>query len=228
VRPHYASMQQSKIASRRNIRCLLVHEDLPVRTNLRNMLQGQPDFEVVSEARNAAECVRSVFEVRPDVIIADSVTFGLSLSEAELLLRRECPNTKLLFVTKRPGSTFGKLETGVTATSGRQTSSEELVSMIRNVCGDRTDFPEAHSADAERRELPPPRHERTLTAREQEVLKLLAEGKTVRAAASTLGLSSKTVDVHKFNLMRKLGIHNKAQLVMWAVRRRVVEITVTR
>jgi len=66
--------------------------------------------------------------------------------------------------------------------------------------------------------------ERALTAREREVLKLLAEGKTVRAAAAVLGLSSKTVDAHKFNLMRKLGIHNKAQLVMWAIQKRVVKI----
>jgi DNA-binding NarL/FixJ family response regulator len=72
-------------------------------------------------------------------------------------------------------------------------------------------------------ETPFPR-ERVLTAREQEVLKLLAEGKTVRAAAMVLGLSSKTVDAHKFNLMRKLGIHNKAELVMWAIQKRVVKL----
>jgi DNA-binding NarL/FixJ family response regulator len=65
---------------------------------------------------------------------------------------------------------------------------------------------------------------RALTSREREVLKLLAEGKTVRAAATILGLSSKTVDAHKFNLMRKLGLHNKAELVMWAIQKRVVKI----
>ena len=69
--------------------------------------------------------------------------------------------------------------------------------------------------------LPRPR---TLTAREQEVLKLLAEGRTVRSAADILGLSAKTVDAHKFNLMRKLGVHNKAELVMWAIQKRVVKL----
>jgi DNA-binding NarL/FixJ family response regulator len=68
------------------------------------------------------------------------------------------------------------------------------------------------------------RSQTPLTAREQEVLKLLAEGKTVRAAATALGLSSKTVDAHKFNLMRKLGIHKRAELVMWAIQKRVVKI----
>jgi DNA-binding NarL/FixJ family response regulator len=56
-------------------------------------------------------------------------------------------------------------------------------------------------------------------------LKLLAQGRTVRSAASILGVSAKTVDAHKFNLMRKLGIHNKAELVMWAIQERVVKIT---
>jgi DNA-binding NarL/FixJ family response regulator len=67
---------------------------------------------------------------------------------------------------------------------------------------------------------------RVLTAREREVLKLLAQGRTVRSAASILGVSAKTVDAHKFNLMRKLGIHNKAELVMWAIQERVVKIPV--
>jgi DNA-binding NarL/FixJ family response regulator len=65
---------------------------------------------------------------------------------------------------------------------------------------------------------------RVLTTREREVLKLLAEGRTVRSAADVLGLSMKTVDAHKFNLMRKLGIHNKAELVMWAIQKRVVKL----
>ena len=67
---------------------------------------------------------------------------------------------------------------------------------------------------------------RTLTAREREVLKLLAEGRTVRSVAAILGLSVKTVDAHKFNLMRKLGIHNKAELVMWAIQKKVVKLPV--
>jgi two-component system response regulator NreC len=65
-----------------------------------------------------------------------------------------------------------------------------------------------------------------LTVRERQVLKLLAEGRTVRSAATILGLSVKTVDAHKFNLMRKLGIHNKAELVMWAIQKRVVKLPV--
>jgi two-component system, NarL family, response regulator NreC len=72
----------------------------------------------------------------------------------------------------------------------------------------------------------PSSKKRGLTSREREVLKLLAEGQTVRSAAGVLGVSAKTVDAHKFNLMRKLGIHNKAELVMWAIQKRVVKLPV--
>ena len=126
--------------------------------------------------------------------------------------------------------------------AARQTSAEELVEMVRNACRHTTghspwehhaaNYPPIHNETQNaflRREprrtissMPSP--ERALTSRECEVLKLLAEGKTVRAAATVLGLSSKTVDAHKFNLMRKLGLHNKAQLVMWAIQKNFVKI----
>ena len=64
----------------------------------------------------------------------------------------------------------------------------------------------------------------TLTTREREVLKMLAEGNSVKEIACDLNLSVKTVEAHKFNLMRKLGIHNKAELVMWAIQKRVVKL----
>jgi DNA-binding NarL/FixJ family response regulator len=110
----------------------------------------------------------------------------------------------------------------------KQTSAGELVEMVRRAySSSRSGYVEARP---EREPLvssptlfPQPR---TLTAREREVLKLLAEGKTVRVAATILGLSVKTVDAHKFNLMRKLGIHNKAELVMWAIQKKVVKVPV--
>jgi DNA-binding NarL/FixJ family response regulator len=85
-------------------------------------------------------------------------------------------------------------------------------------------FPTLSPADEPHVSGPPRQQETILTPREREVLTLLAEGKTVRTAATVLGVSSKTVDAHKFNLMRKLDVHNRAQLVMWAIRASVVKI----
>jgi two-component system, NarL family, response regulator NreC len=234
----------------RTIQCVLAHDHVLLRQGLQRLLEDEPDIEVVSEAGNAAECLRKVYEFRPDVVIADAGIFGLAVSEVEMLLSRESPHTKLLFLSmqeQQASSAFdGRIANGratMESCAARQTSVEELVEMVRNACRhnttgqspwDRnaTDHLALHNEprgpflrrDPRRTISTIPTPERALTSREREVLKLLAEGKTVRAAATVLGLSSKTVDAHKFNLMRKLGLHNKAQLVMWAIQKKLVKI----
>ena len=212
----------------RRIRCVLAHGYVLFRQGLCRLLEDEPDIEVVGEAGNAAECLRKVYEVRPHVLVVDSETFALPAAEAELLVARESPQTKIVFLSVRePASGNSPDASGDCAV--RHTSAEELVEMVRRSCGGgATDQGRAALHTMDHRGLSPARRgstpERALTARERDVLKLLAQGKTVRMAAMVLGLSSKTVDAHKFNLMRKLGIHNKAELVMCAIQRRVVKI----
>lgn len=168
------------------------------------------------------ECLRQIFEYAPEVVIADPKSLGLSAAETDLLIERESPGTKLVFLDtdqRKNPSSVRPSEMDRFAT--RETSMEELVGMVRELCGNQSDLSEQEEAAGSSEEHP---EQRALTAREREVLKLLAQGKTVRAAASDLGLSSKTVDAHKFNLMRKLGIHNKADLVMWAIQKKVVTV----
>ena len=212
----------------RKIRCALMHDHVLLRQGLRRLLEDEPDIEVVSEADNAAECLRKAFEFRPDVVITDAHSFGLSAAEAELLLSRESAHTKLVFLSSQEQASypFGDVRVETGGCAARQTSADELAQMVRDAHkrseaslpeeGPRQDLPHSAASLFSQR--------RALTSREREVLKLLAEGKTVRAAATILGLSSKTVDAHKFNLMRKLGLHNKAELVMWAIQKRVVKI----
>jgi two-component system response regulator NreC len=238
----------------RKIRCLLVHDHVLLRQGLRRLLEDEPDIDVVGEAGNAAECLRKVYEFRPDVLIADTGTFERPASEAELLVARESPHTSIVFLSmqERGISPVGGLLEATGSCAVRQTSAGELMEMVRNSCsgmatnripGSHTptshiptsNIPTSHipasnrdalsRRDVQRSNESPFPPERALTAREREVLKLLAEGKTVREAAAVLGVSSKTVDAHKFNLMRKLGIHNKAELVMWAIHKRVVKIS---
>jgi len=206
-----------------------VHDHVLLREGLRRLLEDEPDIQVVSEAGNAAEGLRKVHEFRPDVVVADSATFGLRPAEAELLVARESPRTKIVFLSLQDQSGFplGNLRTAEQSCAVRQTSAGELVEMVRNACAaNQPNDAEAFSQPDPQRPTTRFRQERTLTTREREVLKLLAEGRTVRSAATVLGLSVKTVDAHKFNLMRKLGIHNKAELVMWAIQRKVVRIPV--
>jgi two-component system, NarL family, response regulator NreC len=217
----------------KKIRCVLVHDHVLLRQGLRRLLEDEPDIEVVSEAGNAAECLRKVYELRPDVVVADADTFQLSAPEAERCVARESSQTKIVFlsVQEQASPPLGDLRAAAGGCAVRQTSAGELVEMVREsgnaMKHDATNHRETPSErDRQSSAATPFPQERALTAREREVLKLLAEGKTVRAAATVLGLSSKTVDAHKFNLMRKLGIHNKAQLVMWAIQKRVVKIPV--
>jgi two-component system, NarL family, response regulator NreC len=208
------------------IRCVLVHEHVLVRQGLRRLLEDEPEIHVIGEAGAASDCLRQIYELRPDVVVADAQTF--TASDAELCGPIGSFRPKFVFLSTREELGFANHCAQVKAKGCdvRQTSAEELVEMVRNACSaNRAKQPLACSEGgsqkyAEAHALAEP----ALTAREEEVLKLLAEGKTVRNAAVVLGLSSKTVDSHKFNLMRKLGIHNKAELVMWAVQKRIVKI----
>lgn len=211
------------------IRCLLVHDHVLLRQGLRRLLEDEPDIQVISEASNAAECLRKVHELRPDVLIADEATFGLPAAETRLCIERESSQIRIVFLEtqQQAGVLVDRLHTMTENYVSRETSSDELVEMVRKACSRDPLGRSKPSSSAVPRPGPVVfSQERTLTAREREVLKLLAEGKTVRGVATVLGLSAKTVDAHKFNLMRKLGIHNKAELVMWAIRKQVVKIPV--
>jgi two-component system, NarL family, response regulator NreC len=218
-----AQTQPESLARAGKIRCVLVHDHLLLREALRRLLEDEPDLEVVAETANVTEALQTISEHQPEVVIADARTMGLPVGEAEKLLLHESPVTTVLFLSRHEESGLRGFPASPDGFPAVPASSQELLTMVRNACRHHHDAPDAgHEQWREREGLPSPK--RSLTAREQEVLKLLAEGSTVRSAARTLGLSMKTVDAHKFNLMRKLGVHNKAELVMWAIRKQVVKI----
>ncbi len=196
-----------------------------LRQGVRRLLEDEPDIEVEAEATNAAQMLRIISERQPDLVLTDFHLFGSDPDVALTLIGRESPESKVLFLS---ADAKGESSDGIRSRLWRHTSANELVEAIHHICA-----PEPMTRrETRRREIAEwpsdgllPR-QRTLTVRERQVLKLLAEGRTVRSVASILGLSVKTVDAHKFNLMRKLGIHNKAELVMWAIQKNVVKLPV--
>lgn len=206
----------------KKIRCALVHDHVLLRQGLRRLLEDEPDMRVVSEAASALEALRKIFEQRPEVVIADAQIFQCPADQAERMILRESPHSKVLFLSHE-GKHPGRVDVDVSRYAVRHTSAAELAEMVRRTAADRRSVCREVGEWSNAEVLP---KNRVLTAREREVLKLLAEGKTVRSTASVLGLSIKTVDAHKFNLMRKLGIHNKAELVMWAIQKRVLKLPV--
>jgi len=204
------------------IRCVVAHDIAWLRQGVRRLLDDEPDITVVAEAEDAVQTLRDVFTHRPDIVVVDHHIFEGTAVQTERLIVRESPSSKVLFLTNHDEESRGD-DLADSAYAVRRTSAEELVEMVRKTAAIECTV-SAQRTGADITEWPSaPRH-RDLTAREREILKLLAEGQTVRSAANILGLSSKTVDAHKFNLMRKLGVHNKAELVMWAIQSKIVKL----
>jgi two-component system, NarL family, response regulator NreC len=200
----------------KKIRCVVAHDIAWLRQGVRRLLDDEPDIAVVAEADDPVTTLREVFTHRPEIVVVDHHIFEGTADQTERLILRESPYSKVLFLTNHDEASRGD-EFNDTACAVRRTSAEELLEMVRKTAAVESGGIVEWSAET----LP---RRRDLTAREREVLKLLAEGKTVRSAATILGLSTKTVDAHKFNLMRKLGVHNKAELVMWAIQSKLVKL----
>lgn len=216
-------ISDAQIRRQEPIRCVVVHDMTLLRQGLRRLLEDEPGLEVAAEAANAAEALRQILEHRPEVVITDPNIFGCAPAQAEQMILRESPKSRVVFLPGPNREEPWRSASDYSRYTERQTSAEDLVTMIRGTA-ERVASPGAEVSEFPLDEMAS--RKRVLTAREREVLKLLAEGRTVRSVAAILGLSVKTVDAHKFNLMRKLGIHNKAELVIWAIQKKVVKLPV--
>jgi len=198
------------------------------REGLRAILREQPDIEVVGEARNGREAVENVKRLRPDVVLMDIEMPELSGLEATRRITGSRPSSKVLMLTLYDDEEIVAqcLDAGAAGYVLKDGAASELLLAIRAVQqGERYMSPRAlshiveHGAKGKART----RYD-LLTDREREVLKLLAEGLTSKEIASRLELSVKTVDVHKYNVMRKLDIHDRAGLVKYAIRRKLIRM----
>lgn len=214
-----ARMQTENTGGGEKIRCVLAHSYRLLREGVRRLLQDQSDFEVVGEAGDAAEMLRRVSEHQPDVVIADAEALALAAPELERVIRKVSPRSRVVLLNQDE-------EDSTVLPRPRQITAAQLMKMVRNAAAE--DKPALYEMPRLGRSSTQAmaRHKQALTGREREVLRLLVEGRTVRSAASALGVSTKTVDAHKFNLMRKLGVHNKVDLVMSAIQMGVVKVPV--
>lgn len=214
------------------IRCLIADDHVLVRQGIRRLLQDEHDVEIVGEAGDAAEALKLVMESHPDILLMDIGMPGFSSFEAARVIQSDFPGTRVIFLTMHEGQEYVMqgLQAGAAGYLLKDTPAAKLASVLREVHqGGKFVSPEVLGGLLDGKLGIPerPRPSRTaLTPRETEIMKLLAEGNTVRKIAGMLGLSLKTVEAHKFNLMRKLDIHNKAELVHCAIRKRIVKVPV--
>jgi len=212
------------------VRCVIADDHAIVRHGIRRLLEEQADFAVVGEAADAGDALKLVLEHRPDLVLLDIGMPGVSAFKAGQLIQEHCTGTRIVYFTMHEDREYvlEALRSGASGYLLKDTPLPALLQALRGVYrGERCLSPgllsklvgdpilENPAARARTRRT-------TLTPREREVMKLLAEGHTVRQAAGQLGVSVKTVEAHKFNLMRKLDIHNKAQLVTAAIQKKIL------
>jgi two-component system response regulator NreC len=193
------------------------------RRGLRSLLEAETDLEVVGEAADTAEASAQITTARPNVLVMDVALLEGSGAHAVFAIRQANPSLAILFLTQEDGpeQLERAIEAGGRGYMLKNTPPAQLVAGIRQVAFSDEKNPGALSRivpDLRALAASNERQPRTsvLTSREQEVMRLLAEGRTVREVAAELSLSVKTVEAHKLNLMRKLDIHNRASLVEYA------------
>jgi DNA-binding NarL/FixJ family response regulator len=213
----------------KRIRCVLADDHTLLREGVRRLLEEAPDFLVVGEAADASEALKLVIEHRPDLVLLDISMPGMSSFEASRLIEEHCTGTRIVFLTMHEDREYltQALQSGASGYLLKDTAPPHLLQALRNVHLGQQSLSPRITLQLQDKNDPRDRPDRTtLTPREREVMKLLAEGNTVRQTAGRLGVSIKTVEAHKFNLMRKLDIHNKAQLVTVAIRKKIVSAPV--
>jgi two-component system, NarL family, response regulator NreC len=214
------------------IRVLLTDDHTLFRQAIRTLLSAEPDIEVVGEAAGASESVVLSQQLKPDVVLMDIGMAGMSSFEATRQIRRERPETRVLFLSMYDDEDYLAecVEIGASGFVLKDSPAEQLLTGIREVHrGGSYLSPRLLTRLVDGFRMQGRGIERqprlgTLTKRECEILKMLAEGKSVKEIATAFELSVKTIEAHKFNLMRKLDIHNKAQLVQYAIQKKVIRL----
>jgi DNA-binding NarL/FixJ family response regulator len=215
------------------IRILLTDDHALFRQGVRNLIAAEPDMEVVGEASDAAEAMAMARQLHPDVVLMDIGMKGPSSFDAARAIRKERSQTRIVFLSMYDDEDYLAecIDLGASGYVLKESPIDQLLTAMREVYkGGSYLTPRllARLVEGYRTSGPIPARKPgldLLTTREREVLKMLAEGKSVKEIAAAFELSVKTVEAHKFNLMRKLNIHNKAQLVQYAIQKKVIRLS---
>lgn len=216
----------------KRIRVLIVDDHTLVRDGIKALLALAEDIEVVGEAANGMEALEKVKEYAPDVVLMDLAMPVMGGLEATRRIRKESTATRVLALTQYDDADYvvPVIEAGARGFVTKMSAFSELATAIQSVYrGESYLSPSAATAlvaefqvkTGNEGEKDPYQQ---LTDRERDVLKLLAEGHTAREIADMLVVSSKTVEWYRTSLMQKLNIHNKTELIKFAIRKRVITI----
>lgn len=214
---------------------VVIIDDHPLfREGLKSILQRSPAYKVIGEAGNAREGLQRVGELRPDVVTVDISLpdmNGIRLTEA---LAARSPKTRVLIVSMhcKIDHLAAAFQAGAKGYITKEAAAERLLEGLDTVCRGDYFVDSSVSRQVVKRLVEFPEREakimdaayRNLTRREQEILRLLAEGLTSREIAEQLAISPKTVENHRTNIMSKLGLHSTLELVRYAARLGLIDL----
>lgn len=216
----------------KKIRVLVADDHHIVRAGVRLMLNAQEDIEVVGEASDGQEALDLVAKLEPDVVLMDIAMPNLNGLEATRRIKESHPGVQVLALTMHDNEEyfFRLLRAGGSGYLLKKAAPTELVEAIRSVChGGAYLFPSVARTlvDDYLHRVASGEEQASydgLTDREREVLRLIAQGHTSQEIADQLYLSIKTVQRHRENMMDKLGLHNRAQLIRYAIEKGLLEL----
>jgi two-component system, NarL family, response regulator NreC len=212
------------------IRLLLVDDHAVVRSGLKMLLENEHDVQIIGEASSASEAIEATLRLKPNLILMDIGLPDLSGIDATREIKKRVPDVSIVALTIHEDEEyfFKMLEAGASGYVPKRAAPEELLTAIRAAANGQVylypslakllvrDFLDGGRATSEQTAS-------ELTDREQEVLTYLAEGASNEEIAQSLVISPKTVARHRENIMRKLNLHSRAELVRYAIRKGIIK-----
>lgn len=213
------------------IRLLLVDDHMVVRLGLRMLLESEEDIEIVGESSTGNEAMRDVARLLPDVVLMDIGLPDISGIEATRQIKSQYPQTAIVALTIHEDEEyfFQMLDAGANGYVPKRAAPEELITAIRAAAANEVYlYPSlakllVHDFLAQQSSAAPGAALDALTPREEEVLAWLAEGASNAEIAEKLVISPKTVARHRENIMHKLNLHSRTELVKYAIRKGIIK-----
>ena len=213
------------------LRILIVDDHAVVRRGVRSLLESEAGFEITGEATTGREAVDMARRLQPDVVVLDLSLPELNGLDATRQILKDSPRSEILVLTMHHSEELARdvLQAGARGYVLKSDADQSLIAAVKNLSEHKpflsSKVTEFVLDDYLRRTdaLDEALTREAVTAREREIIQLLAEGKSNKEAASTLGISVKTIEAHRANIMRKLRLRSVSELVRYAIRNKIVQ-----